>query len=89
MQPCLEADARRGLKAEYYKGRRFRTDDKVEERLDEQRIVQQIDLADRQVVGRAPVGVDQLALGCVVHPTQVRRNKHIGWSTRLDLLRQS
>src|SRR6478752_6798823 len=31
-----EVDRRQGLKAEYYKGRRFRTDDKVEERLDEQ-----------------------------------------------------
>src|SRR4051812_30094322 len=31
-----EIDPRPGLKAEYYKGRRFRPDDKVEERLDEQ-----------------------------------------------------
>src|SRR6476660_449924 len=31
-----ENDPRRGLKAEYYKGRRIRPDDKVEERLDEQ-----------------------------------------------------
>jgi hypothetical protein len=33
---ATDADKRQGLKAEYYKGRRFRTDDKVEERLDEQ-----------------------------------------------------
>ena len=31
-----EIDPRRGLKAEYYKGRRFRPEDKVEERIDEQ-----------------------------------------------------
>jgi Protein of unknown function (DUF1592)/Protein of unknown function (DUF1588)/PA14 domain/Protein of unknown function (DUF1585)/Cytochrome C oxidase, cbb3-type, subunit III len=31
-----EIDKRRGLNAEYYKGRRIRPDDKVEERLDEQ-----------------------------------------------------
>jgi hypothetical protein len=31
-----EIDRRRGLKAEYYKGRRIRPDDKVEERIDEQ-----------------------------------------------------
>src|SRR4051812_45895491 len=31
-----ESDRRRGLKAEYYKGRRIRPDDKVEERIDEQ-----------------------------------------------------
>src|SRR5437773_1271356 len=31
-----EVDQRQGLKAEYYKGRRIRPDDKVEDRLDEQ-----------------------------------------------------
>ena len=29
------------------------------QRLSQQRVVQQVDLADREVVGRAPVGVDE------------------------------
>jgi hypothetical protein len=35
-RPAGQADKRRGLAAEYYKGRRIRPDDKVEQRLDEQ-----------------------------------------------------
>ena len=38
------------------------------QRLAQQRVVQQVDLPDRQVVGRPPVGVDQLHLG--------RRKRH-------------
>ena len=33
------------------------------ERLTQQRIVEEVDLADREIVGRAPVGVDERALG--------------------------
>ena len=41
------------------------------ERLAEQGIVQEVDLADREVVGGAPPGIDQLELARCHHPTTI------------------